>query len=138
MSEPAEQLPTHAGAVVFRGEPSDPEFLLVTARGNSREWGLPKGHLEPGESPAAAARREIGEETGVVVEVLRPLCTLAFEVKGRLTRVTFFLACLVHGEGRSPEGRQVAWARERQAAAMLAHPEARAALAMAADTCVAF
>lgn len=28
-------------------------------------WGLPKGHLERGEGPEAAAVREVGEETGL-------------------------------------------------------------------------
>jgi 8-oxo-dGTP pyrophosphatase MutT (NUDIX family) len=30
-------------------------------------WGLPGGALEPGESPQAAARRELSEETGIEV-----------------------------------------------------------------------
>lgn len=30
-------------------------------------WDLPGGHIEPGETPEAAARREIGEELGVTV-----------------------------------------------------------------------
>lgn len=29
-------------------------------------WGLPKGHIDPGESPLQAAIREIAEETGLV------------------------------------------------------------------------
>lgn len=28
-------------------------------------WGFPKGHLDPGEEPITAARREIEEETGL-------------------------------------------------------------------------
>lgn len=31
------------------------------------KWGLPGGHLDPGEDFAAAARRELAEETGVVL-----------------------------------------------------------------------
>lgn len=31
------------------------------------KWGLPGGHLEPGEEFASAARRELAEETGVVL-----------------------------------------------------------------------
>ncbi len=38
-------------------------FLLIKRR-NPNEWRIPKGHIEPGETPAQAAVREIGEETG--------------------------------------------------------------------------
>ena len=31
----------------------------------NRHWGLPKGHLEEGETPEAAALREVAEETGL-------------------------------------------------------------------------
>jgi 8-oxo-dGTP pyrophosphatase MutT (NUDIX family) len=34
-------------------------------RDSYRNWGFPKGHLEIGEPPADAARREVAEETGL-------------------------------------------------------------------------
>jgi ADP-ribose pyrophosphatase YjhB (NUDIX family) len=40
-----------------------------------RPWGLPGGWLEAGEPPQEGVRREIVEETGLEVEVLRPLLT---------------------------------------------------------------
>ena len=40
------------------------EVLVVSQNGNS--WSLPKGHIEPGEDPLAAARREIYEESGII------------------------------------------------------------------------
>lgn len=39
-------------------------IALVKSR-NSGSWLFPKGHVEPGESDEAAARREIEEETGL-------------------------------------------------------------------------
>ena len=36
-------------------------------------WSFPGGRLEPGESPADAARRELAEETGLSVGPLLPL-----------------------------------------------------------------
>lgn len=41
-------------------------------------WSLPKGHIEPGETPEQAAVREIQEETGILGEVLAPLGTIDF------------------------------------------------------------
>lgn len=53
-----------AGGVVFRRGPDGvATFLLI--RDSYRHWGLPKGHLEDGESPAQAALRETAEETGL-------------------------------------------------------------------------
>ena len=51
-------------AVVHRGR----EVLLVR-RSDNGEWTPITGIVDPGEQPAVAARREVLEETGVVVEV---------------------------------------------------------------------
>jgi 8-oxo-dGTP pyrophosphatase MutT (NUDIX family) len=58
------QQETSAGGVVFRrGADGEPRYLLI--RDSYRNWGFPKGHLEPAEPPADAARREVAEETGL-------------------------------------------------------------------------
>ena len=41
-------------------------------------WSLPKGHLEAGETPEAAAIREISEETGIVGQIVASLGTIDF------------------------------------------------------------
>mgnify|MGYP000007490722 FL=1 len=43
--------------------------LLVRPRATRDVWGVPKGHLEPGETHSACARRETLEETGLDVEL---------------------------------------------------------------------
>jgi len=55
---------TSAGGVVFRRDAAgEVRYLLI--RDSYQNWGFPKGHLEPGEPPADAARREVAEETGL-------------------------------------------------------------------------
>lgn len=53
---------TSSGGVVFR-RADDVEFLLI--RDPYDNWGLPKGHIEGGETPQQAALREVEEETGL-------------------------------------------------------------------------
>src|SRR5947207_1114165 len=68
-SQPRAQRETSAGGVVFRrGPDGQVRFLLI--RDSYRNWGFPKGHLEPAEPPAEAARREVTEETGLANLVL--------------------------------------------------------------------
>lgn len=54
--------PRSAGAVIFRRTPSGVHLLVLRAW---RNWDLPKGEIEAGETPLAAARRECAEETGL-------------------------------------------------------------------------
>jgi len=49
-----------AGVVVVRREAPGWRFLMLRAY---RNWDFPKGMVEPGEDPLAAARREVREET---------------------------------------------------------------------------
>lgn len=51
-----------AGAVVVRRFPGGWRYLLLRCY---RYWDFPKGEIEPGEPPLAAARREVREETGL-------------------------------------------------------------------------
>ncbi len=51
-----------AGVVVVRRGKDGPRYLLLRAY---RNWDFPKGEIEPGEEPLAAARRETAEEAGI-------------------------------------------------------------------------
>ncbi len=53
-----------AGGVVLRAVP-DAMQVLVVHRPAYDDWSLPKGHIDADETPAAAAVREVLEETGV-------------------------------------------------------------------------
>lgn len=52
-----------AGAVIFRKEKGKIYYLLLHYE--ARHWDLPKGHIEKGEKPEEAAKREVEEETGI-------------------------------------------------------------------------
>jgi 8-oxo-dGTP pyrophosphatase MutT (NUDIX family) len=54
---------TSAGGVIFRRVEDGTRILLI--KDAYRNWGFPKGHVEAGEDAAAAALREITEETGL-------------------------------------------------------------------------
>lgn len=52
----------------------DDEILMVFHQGASRSyWTLPGGGVEEGETPLQAVVREVEEETGLRVQVVRPL-----------------------------------------------------------------
>ena len=57
--------------------------LVAVVRLRKRnEWVLPKGKLDHGETPRAAAEREVMEETGHDVTVHEYLGTLVYEARG--------------------------------------------------------
>lgn len=86
-----------AGVLMYRRRAGGFEFFLVHPGGpfwrnkDAGAWTIPKGMIEPGEDPLAAARREFEEETG-------------FPVNGVFTEL---------GSFRQPGGKQVlVWALE--------------------------
>jgi 8-oxo-dGTP pyrophosphatase MutT (NUDIX family) len=62
-----------AGGVVVRGEQVVVIVPTRRAADGSRVLALPKGHVDPGETPVQAAQREVREETGILAEPVREL-----------------------------------------------------------------
>lgn len=122
--------PTHAGGIVFRRDPDAVRYLSVSARGDNDHWVLPKGHIDPGETPEQAAVREIREETGVRAEVVAPAGSIAFPFKGRTARVVLFLMRFA-GEGPAEEARAVHWGTYAETRARLTFADTRERLAEA-------
>ena len=79
--------------------------VLVTAVRGDR-WTLPGGGIEPGETAAGAAVREVWEECGAHVVVEGTGFAVTSPDYGETSLI--FLARLIHQE-LSPEGRQHAW-----------------------------
>ena len=96
--------PLSAGILLFRRRSHDIEVLLTKPGGpfwtkkDAGAWMIPKGRVEPGELPAAAALREFEEETGTrLTAVPLPLAKIrqaggkwveAFTVEGDLDPAT--------------------------------------------------
>jgi 8-oxo-dGTP pyrophosphatase MutT (NUDIX family) len=84
-----------AGGVVVRD--GDVMVIVPTRRAadGSRVLGLPKGHLDDGETPIQAATREVREETGVTAEPVDELGKVSYRYRrgGREIpkQVSFFL-----------------------------------------------
>ena len=116
--------PTHAGGVVYRRRAFGPQFLLITALRRPAEWVLPKGHVEPGESPEQAAVREVAEEAGVRAQVVAPLGDLKLLVGGERQVIRFFLMSAVD-DGSEREGRRLGWLGHEEALSRLTYPESR-------------
>ena len=90
-----------AGGVVYN---ETGEVLMIYRRGR---WDLPKGHIDPGETPEECAVRETAEETGVSgAKIVSHLCNTlhAYDVYGvwELQR-TWWYAMRSHGRKLWPQ-----------------------------------
>ena len=61
-----------AGGVVVREGTAGPE-VVICGRDSDGVWGLPKGTLDEGESLEQAAVREVSEETGLQVKIVKKI-----------------------------------------------------------------
>ena len=85
-----------AGCVILDGNHNI--YLLHRNKKGLTQWELPGGKLEPNESAELAAIRELREELGVTVSLVRRLGTARFEENDVEHIYNWFLADIQAGE----------------------------------------
>ncbi|MEO1699871.1 MAG: diaminopimelate decarboxylase [Planctomycetota bacterium] len=117
---------THAGGIVVRRRDcGTAEILCVRPTGwdgESGEWVLPKGHLEPGEGTTEAALREVREESGVRGARPRFAGEVRYEWRGESV-VCAFYAMAPEGIGEPLEPRERAWLTLEEVRRAMPFPE---------------
>lgn len=83
---------TSCGAVVWRLREGRLELLLIKQFEHKDSWGIPKGHMDKGESLSECALREVREETGVAVRLDERLPDCATYFKNEDKTVVSYLA----------------------------------------------
>jgi 8-oxo-dGTP pyrophosphatase MutT (NUDIX family) len=128
---------TSAGGVVHRTVDGRLELALVHRR-SPVLWALPKGTPDAGETLEETALRETREETGLEVEIERPLRSIRYFFVRGSTRfhktVHFFLMRAVGGriDDHDAEFDEVRWVELDEALALLTHATERAVVEDAA------
>jgi 8-oxo-dGTP pyrophosphatase MutT (NUDIX family) len=99
---------THAGGIVIQPKDGKIYYLIVSAKSDPSHWVIPKGHIEPGESPEAAAIRELREEAGVLTRIIGTIGTLTFSFRSKEIETILYLLEYL-GETQAQEEREIHW-----------------------------
>jgi 8-oxo-dGTP pyrophosphatase MutT (NUDIX family) len=128
---------TSAGGVVYRILDDRIQVALAHRR-SPLLWALPKGTPDAGETIEETAVRETSEETGLEVEIDRPLSSIRYFFVRGTTRfhktVHFFLMRAIGGspDDHDAEFDEVRWVDLVEAVALLTHATERAVVEEAA------
>jgi 8-oxo-dGTP diphosphatase len=90
----------------------DSKFLICQRpKGKACEllWEFPGGKIEAGETGEECIVREIQEELGVTLRVLRKLTDVVYEYPDRVVHLHFFITEIASGELTRKEHNALAW-----------------------------
>lgn len=111
--------------------------VLLVRRGRPplrREWSLPGGRIEPGETAAAAAARELAEETGLTALRLAPFTRVDVGRGRRVFRLTCFRIVSWRGRARAGDDAQaVAWVPLARLRGLVRRPQTLRVIASGLD-----
>lgn len=127
MGDKPKETKSAGGVVVNRHR----EVLIVNQKGTS--WSFPKGHIEEGEDPITAARREIHEESGITdLELIEELGSYqrykidesGGEDKSELKTIIMFLFRTKQDSLKpvDPENPEAKWVERSKVTDLLTHP----------------
>ena len=132
-----------AGGVACRRFEGPIEVALIKTASEGR-WQLPKGIIDPGETPETAALREVREEAGILCEIVAPLDVIEYwfaaaydggPKKRYHKKVHFYLMNFLSGdvEDHDHEVSEARWVEINEASEMLAFDSEKNLIATARD-----
>ena len=124
MAKKAKSVIQAAGGIIWRKVGKEKK-LAVVHRHKHKDWTLPKGKVNPGESWKKAARREVLEETGYLGKIKKYAGSISYLLDGKPKVVLFWHmnATTTQPEKMNGEVDEVRWLTVEEAVKLLDHKD---------------